>query len=64
MSINLPDELEQALTTQAESLNKSPEEGVFDTSEWANVFIEQMQIQTALITDHHFERAGFIRLLK
>lgn len=26
--------------------------------------MEQMQIQTALTTDHHFEQAGFIRLLK
>lgn len=28
LSINLPDELERALTAQAESLNKSPEEVV------------------------------------
>ncbi len=28
------------------------------------VIMQQMEIQAALTTDHHFEQAGFVRLLK
>ena len=28
------------------------------------ILMQQLKIQTALTTDHHFEQAGFIRLLK